>query len=384
MSIKLTILMPCLNEAETLAICIKKAHQGAHRAGIKEYEVLIADNGSTDDSKIIAEKENARVIDVPIKGYGAALKAGIASAKGKYIIMGDSDDSYDFLNIKPFIELLEKGYELVMGSRRKGKIMPGAMPFLHKYLGNPILTLIGNLFYGCKLSDFHCGMRAFSKKAILSLGLRTNGMEFASEMVIRASLQDLKRTEIPITLHKDKRSRPPHLRTWRDGWRHLQFMLLYSPRWLFFYPGIATASLGFVIWLLLLRGEVRINNISFDVHTMLAGITMIILGSFLVFLAAFARLYAARLGLLPKRQWLEKIVNKISLEYGLALGVIVFLCGALLYMNGLLTWQKSDFGKLDYRQTLRTVISGTLFVVLGVQIFFSSYIISLLNIQKEE
>ncbi len=384
MGIELTVLMPCLNEAETLATCIRKAHQGAKNAGVDFYEILVADNGSTDGSKDIAKREGARVIDVEVRGYGAALKAGVENAEGKYIIMGDSDDSYDFINLSRFVKKLREGYELVMGSRLKGEIKPGAMPFLHRYLGNPVLTFIGNLFYNCGLSDFHCGMRGFSKESVLNLDLRTDGMEFASEMVIRATLAELKRTEVPITLHPDSRTRPPHLRTWRDGWRHLRFMLLYSPRWLFFYPGVVFTVTGLIIWLLLIKGEMQISGIVFDVHTMLAGVTMIIIGTLLMMMAGFVRLYAARLKLLPEQAWLENIINKFSLEYGLIVGIVLTILGVGMYAGGLAVWQRSSFGPLDYQTTLRIIISGTLFVVVGAQVFFSSFIISLLGIQHKD
>jgi len=307
---QLTILMPCLNEAETLATCIQKAHIGAEAAGITDYEVLIADNGSTDGSQEIARMCGGRVVDVPVRGYGAALKAGIKAAHGEYVIMGDSDDSYDFSQIAPFIKQLDNGYSLVMGSRFKGEIMPGAMPFLHQYLGNPVLTFIGNLFFNCGLSDFHCGMRAFRREAILDLHLQTDGMEYASEMVICTTLADLKRTEVPITLYPDGRSRPPHLRTWVDGWRHLRFMLLYSPRWLFLYPGLLMMLVGGVISAALVTGPVEVRSVVLDVHTLLAGVTILIVGVQLVLLSVFTRAYATIIGILPGKPQLERFIEQ--------------------------------------------------------------------------
>lgn len=379
--VELTILMPCLNEAETLATCIQKAHQGAKDAGVIHYEVLIADNGSTDGSQAIALAAGARVLPVPVRGYGAALKAGIAGAQGRYVIMADSDDSYDFTAIAPFVVKLRDGCQLVMGSRLKGEIKVGAMPFLHRWLGNPVLTFIGNLFYKCDLSDFHCGLRGFDRQAVLDLGLTTDGMEFASEMVIRSSLANLSRAEVPITLHPDGRTRRPHLRTWRDGWRHLRFMLLYSPRWLFFYPGLALTLLGLFLWLPLIKGPVQIGSVVFDVHTLMAAMTMILVGTMLMSMAAFVRLYAARVGLLESRQWLESLSDRFSLEYGLVAGLFLTLAGIVFYVYGLLVWGASHFGPLDYQTTLRIAISGTICIVLGMQIFFSSFIVSLLGIK---
>lgn len=375
---ELSIVMPCLNEAETLATCIRKAHQGA--AGL-DYEIIVADNGSTDGSQDIAQQEGARVVHVPVRGYGAALRSGFEAAQGKYIIMGDSDDSYDFSNIMPFVEKLREGYQLVMGTRMKGDIKPGAMPVLHQYLGNPVLTFLGNLFFGCGLSDFHCGLRAFERDAMLALNLKTDGMEFASEMVIKATLANLTRTEIPITLYPDGRSRPPHLRTWRDGWRHLRFLLLYSPRWLFFYPGVAMMAIGLLVSLMLLPAPLKIGTIELDVHTLLISSTVFVAGVQLTFLAVFARLYASRAGLLPRRDWLEDLIERFSLEVGLIAGVILTVAGVLLFGVGAIIWGQNDFGELDYQETLRIVIPGTTFLLVGLQVFFHSFLISLLSIR---
>jgi glycosyltransferase involved in cell wall biosynthesis len=383
MSVELTILMPCLNEAETIETCIRKAHRGVQRAGINEYEILIADNGSSDGSQKIALRAGAHVIDVPVKGYGAALLGGIKEASGKFIIMGDSDDSYDFSNIDVFIKKLRSGYDLVMGSRLKGKIKKGAMPFLHRYLGNPILTYLGNLFFNCGFSDFHCGLRGFSREALLSLDLRTTGMEFASEMVIKATLKNLKRTEVPVSLYPDGRSRKPHLNTWQDGWRHLRFMLLYSPRWLFFYFGLGLACVGTVICLALLKGPVKIYSVEFDFHTLLAGVTMVITGSFLISMAVFVRLYASKVGLLPQNDWLENTTKKLSLELGLVIGSIVTIVGVLFYVYALVLWEKTNFGPLNYPYVIRITLLGTTFIVLGIQTFFTSFIISLLGIDTK-
>lgn len=383
MSVELTILMPCLNEAETIANCIAKAHKGAQHANVKGYEIIVADNGSKDGSQAIALRGGARVVDVPVKGYGAALLSGIKEASGDYIIMGDSDDSYDFSLIDDFMTKLRSGYDLVMGSRFKGQIRKDAMPFLHRYLGNPILTYLGNLFYNCGLSDFHCGLRGFSREAILSLNLRTTGMEFASEMVIKSTLNNLSRTEVPITLHRDGRSRKPHLNTWQDGWRHLRFMFLYSPRWLFFYFGAGLLFVGLIIWLGLLQGPVKIHSVVFDVHTLLAGITMVIAGSILISMAVFARLYASRVGLLPQNKWLENSIKRFSLEAGLIAGVVLVLAGVAFYVYGVILWAETNFTALDYQYILRIALSGSAFIVLGIQMFFSSFIISLLAIDTD-
>ncbi len=378
MAVEVSIVMPCLNEAETLATCIRKAHQGAQGLA---YEIIVADNGSTDGSQDIARSEGARVVDVPIRGYGAALRHGFEAAQGKYIIMGDSDDSYDFSNLLPFVEKLREGTQVVMGTRMKGEIKPGAMPFLHQYVGNPILTFLGNLFFGCGLSDFHCGLRAFDREAILALNLKTDGMEFASEMVIKATLAKLTRTEIPIILYPDGRSRPPHLRTWRDGWRHLRFLLLYSPRWLFFYPGVVMMAVGLLVSLILLPAPVKVGGVEFDVHTLLISSTVFVAGVQLAFLAVFARLYASRAGLLPRRDWLEDGIEQFSLEIGLIAGVILTFIGILLFGVGVLVWGRNDFGALNYQETLRIVIPGTTFLLVGLQVFFHSFLISLLSIR---
>jgi hypothetical protein len=256
----------------------------------------------------------------------------------------------------------------------------GAMPFLHRYFGNPVLTYLGNLFYKCGLSDFHCGLRGFSREAILALNLRTTGMEFASEMVIKATLDNLRFTEVPITLYPDGRSGRPHLNTWRDGWRHLRFMLLYSPRWLFFYSGALLLCVGMVIWISLLKGPIEINSVVFDVHSMLAGVTMVVMGSILISMAIFARLYASKVGLLPKNSRLENTIENFSLEAGLIIGTISVSIGFLFYAYGVTVWGETNFGSLNYQQTLRITLSGTAFIILGVQIFFSSFIISLLGI----
>lgn len=381
MTLELTILMPCLNEAETLEVCIRKARLGAQRAQITSYEILIADNGSTDGSQAIAERMGARVIDVPMRGYGAALWAGILAANGRYTIMGDSDDSYDFSEIIPFIQELRQGKALVMGSRMRGEIKPNAMPFLHRWLGNPVLTFIGRVLFGSPFSDFHCGLRAFDTVAMRNLNLKTHGMEFASEMVIRATLEHLSWAEVPVTLHPDGRSRPPHLRTWRDGWRHLRFMLLYSPRWLFFYPSLCFLALGAIILLGLGFRPLGIFGITLDVHTLLVGATAWILGVQLLFSALFARMYTLRIGILPANERLEQGIQSFSLGWGLVSGLLITLVGIGFYAVTVSIWRGAGFGDLDYQQTLRLTIPGTTLIITGMQVFFNSFMISVLSIR---
>lgn len=378
---ELTILMPCLDEAETLAECIRQAHAGARAAGASEYEILLADNGSTDGSAGIATREGARVVHVPLRGYGSALLEGIRAARGRFVIMGDADGSYDFGLVPAFMERLRGGDQLVMGTRLRGTILPGAMPPLHQYLGNPVLTWIGNLLFRSGLSDFHCGLRGFERAAILSLGLRTLGMEFASEMVIRASLGGLRLSEIPITYYPDKRSRSPHLRTWRDGWRHLSFMLLYSPRWVFLYPGTALSLLGLIGTVLLLLGPVRIGHVVFDVSSLMALSTVALVGLQLILLGLFARVYAARMSLLPRQASLETFLDRFSLGYGLLAGSGMILAGAAVLLIGVSIWGRAGFGTLDYERILRVVIPGALLVLAGVQVLFSSFVLSLLGIR---
>ncbi len=382
-ALKLTVLMPCLNESETLERCIQKAHKGAQASrAVDSYEIVVADNGSTDGSQDIARANGARVVDIPIRGYGAALQGGIKAAYGEYVIMADSDDSYDFSVLEPFLEQLDAGYDLVMGTRMKGRIMPRAMPVLHQYLGNPVLTFIGNLFFKVRLSDFHCGIRAFRRDAMLALNLRTTGMEYASEMVISAALNDMKRTEIPVTLYPDGRSRPPHLRTWRDGWRHLRFMLLYSPRWLFLYPGLLLLAFGGLISLPLFFAPLRLGPITLDVHTLLITATLMVIGVQLVFLAVFARTYAARIGVLPPNIRLEAILERFTLGSGLILGAAMMLVGLVIYAVSFFSWAGTGFSPiLDYQSTLRAVILGTLILLSGISVFFNSFVISLLTIK---
>jgi glycosyltransferase involved in cell wall biosynthesis len=373
-SLELTIVMPCLNEAETLAICIQKAQQYLDYQGIAG-EVVIADNGSTDGSREIAANLGVRVVPVATRGYGSALRGGIAAAYGQYIIMGDADDSYDFTNLNAFVEKLRNGYDLVMGNRFKGGIKPGAMPFLHKYLGNPVLTWLGKIFFGSPCNDFHCGLRGFRKDSIESLDLRTTGMEFASEMVVKASLRGLKITEVPTVLSPDGRSRPPHLKTWRDGWRHLRFLLMYSPRWLFLYPGLILMFGGLLatMWLL---GQPK-------VHTLLYSAMAIIIGFQIVSFAIFTKVFAITEGLLPEDKKINKFLSYINLETGLIIGVFLVLSGLVGSIYALRIWQSSSFGQLDPANTMRIVIPSVTALSLGIQSIFSSFFLSVLGLKRK-
>ena len=379
--IELSILMPCLNEADTLATCIKKAQKALEDLNVNG-EVVVADNGSTDGSPEIAASLGARVIHVAEKGYGNALLAGIKAARGKYIIMGDADDSYDFTNLGPFLEKLRAGYDLVMGNRFKGGIAPDAMPALHRYLGNPVLTGIGRLFFRTPCGDFHCGLRGFSKAAIQRLDLRTTGMEFASETVVKASLHGLRTTEVPTTLSVDGRTRRPHLRTWRDGWRHLRFLLLYSPRWLFLYPGLLLMLMGAVVSGWLLVGPRVVDGITLDVHTFLYAAMAIVIGYQTVIFAIFTKVFAITEGLLPEDPRLKKLFLYIKLETGILAGVLLLAAGIALSIYALSFWSSRSFGPLDPSQTLRLVIPAVTLIALGLQTVLSSFFLSILGLER--
>lgn len=372
-TLELSIVMPCLNEAETLATCIRKAQGYLDRSGV-DGEVLIADNGSTDGSQDIARELGARVVDVTEKGYGNALMGGIRAARGTYVIMGDADDSYDFANLDPFVTELRKGADVVMGNRFKGGIAPGAMPPLHQYLGNPVLSAIGKLFFKAPVDDFHCGLRGFRREAVLGIRLHTSGMEFASEIVVKSRLSGLRFAEVPTTLKKDGRSRPPHLRSWRDGWRHLRFLLIYSPRWLFLYPGLAALTVGLVATLALLVGPAKIGSAGFDVGTMLYTAAFAVLGYQAVLFSVMVKLFAAREDLLPMSPRYRRLVERFSIERGLVLGIVIFVAGIIVALLQLLRWGSVGFGALDTAQNIRTAIPAVLGMVLGFQtIMFSMF-----------
>jgi glycosyltransferase involved in cell wall biosynthesis len=380
-TLELTILMPCLNEELTLGTCIKKAKKSLEENNIKG-EIVIGDNGSTDRSIEIAESLGARVIRIPEKGYGSALIGGINAAKGKYVIMGDSDDSYDFSRLLLHVEKLREGYDLVMGNRFKGGIEDGAMPFLHRYLGNPVLTFIGRLFFNTSIRDFHCGLRGFNRERMASIDLECPGMEFASEMVVKSLLNDFKIAEVPTTLSKDGRDRPPHLNTWTDGWRHLRFLLLYSPAWLFLYPGILLFLFGLVLTVLLLLQPLQVLGIELDIHTLAYSATCIFIGFQLMFFFAFSRIFASMNGLLPPNKLYNYYKNKFSLEKGLILGSLFVFTGIALAITAWLSWQSVDYGNLKPRETLRLVIPSIFFLIGGIQIAQSSFLISILELKK--
>ncbi len=380
--VELSIVMPCLNEVKTLEACILKAQWAIADLGISA-EIIIADNGSTDGSQALARRLGARVVDVPIRGYGAALLGGIAGASGRYIIMGDSDDSYDWTAIRPFVETLRDGYDLVMGNRFDGGIRPGAMPFLNRYLGNPVLTGIGRLFFRAPINDFHCGMRGFTKDAADRMQLHTTGMEFASEMVVKASLGTLRIAEVPTTLAQDGRGRQPHLRRWRDGWRHLRFMLLYSPRWLFLYPGLAMIAAGLLAGLWLLPGPRLVGGVEFDVHTLLYAAMAVLVGCQVVFFSMFSTVFATTEGLLPPPRPRDRVWPSMRLETGLAVGAILAAIGIAGSVYAVWIWKDTTFGALDPSRTLRTVIPSMLALVLGIQTIFNSFFLSLLGLKRK-
>ncbi|MDP9300387.1 MAG: glycosyltransferase family 2 protein [Actinomycetota bacterium] len=373
--------MPCLNEAESLGICIEKARDVLQALGISG-EVIVADNGSSDGSQAIARGLGARVVDVEAKGYGSALLGGIRAACGEFVIMGDADDSYDFSAIGPFVEKLRQGYDLVMGNRFAGGIRPGAMPALHRYLGNPVLSRIGRLFFNSPVGDFHCGLRGFRKAAIERLDLRTTGMEFASEMVVKATLMDLRITEVPTTLSPARRTRQPHLRTWRDGWRHLRFLLLYSPRWLFLYPGAFLMLAGLLVGGWLIPGPRRIGSVGFDVHTLLYAAGAIIIGFQSVVFAFFTKIFAISEGLLPEDPRLTKAFKYITLETGLAAGSLLVVAGLAGSIYAFLHWSLGSFGALDVTRTLRIVIPSLTALMLGSEVILSSFFLSVLGMSR--
>ena len=381
-AVDISIVMPCLNEAETLAACIHKAQQAIEKEGLAA-EIIVADNGSTDGSQMIARELGARVVPVSGKGYGRALIGGIDAARGRLVIMGDADDSYDFAAIGPLIVKLRDGYDLVMGNRFLGGIEPGAMPWAHRWVGNPVLTFISRVFFHTPVGDVHCGLRAFRKDAYERMRLRATGMEFASEMVIKASLRRMKIAEVPVTLRPDGRSRRPHLRTWRDGWRHLRFMLLFSPRWLFLYPGFTLFGVGLVLSAMLIPGPVQVGGVGLDVHTLLVAGFLALIGYQLVLFAVFTKIFAVRTGFHPPHPMLEKVFQYVNLEVGLAVGTLLFLVGLVALVAAIVSWGSVAFGHLDPRQTMREVVPAVVLLALGTQTVFASFFISILSIDRD-
>ena len=381
----MTILMPCLNEAETIGQCIKKGLKSIAELGLRG-EVLIADNGSTDGSIEIAQTLGARVVNISRKGYGSALRGGIEAARGRWLLMGDSDDSYDFSNLGPFVEKFRQGFEVVMGCRMPyggGTIMPGAMPWKHRWIGNPALSFIGRLFFRCPVTDFHCGLRGFTREAYAKMQLKTTGMELASEMVIKATLRQLKIAEVPITLYKDGRSRPPHLRSWRDGWRHLRFMLLFSPRWLFLWPGLLLLVMGLGLFVPLTISPVQIGRVQFNTNTLLVAGMMVVVGFQILFFGVFTKLYCVARGLLPDSQRFNSLIGLFSLERGIGAGLAVFAVGLGFLTAAILKWKAANFGHLDYAESLRLVIPAVTCLTLAVQAVFSSFFLSILELKHD-
>jgi glycosyltransferase involved in cell wall biosynthesis len=379
--LELSVVMPCLNERATVGTCVKKALGAMVRHGIRG-EVIVADNGSTDGSQQIAMKSGARVVPIETRGYGSALRGGIAAAQGRFVLMGDADDSYDFTQVHMFVSKLREGYDLVMGNRFQGGILPGAMPPLHKYLGNPVLTAVARLFFKAPIGDIYCGLRAFRREAIEHLGLRTEGMEYANEMVVKATTFGLRITEVPTTLSPDGRGRPPHLRTWRDGWRTLRFLLLYSPRWLFLYPGIALFAGGIIVGALLLPGPFMVGNVGFDVDTLLFAAMAVLIGFQSIVFAGFTKLFGISEGLLPEDPRLTWLFRYITLEVGLVVGVLLIFAGTGAWVLGLAYWRSHQFGPLDTEKTLRIVIPGLVCFTLGFQTILSSFFLSVLGMSR--
>lgn len=371
---ELSIIMPCLNEAETLEICIRKAQKYLSRSGVVG-EIVIGDNGSTDGSQEIAKSLGARVIDIPLRGYGAALYGATMAAKGRYCIMGDSDDSYDFENLDGFIEKLREGYDVVMGNRFKGGIKPGAMPWKNRYIGNPILSFIGKVFFRSAVNDFHCGIRGFSKSAFLAMDLRTTGMEFASEMVIKATLFKLRMIEVPTTLSPDGRSRPPHLLPYRDGWRHLRFMLLFSPNWLFLYPGATMMLLGLLMGGALICEPIQIQSIRLGLDTMFYCGTLVVGGFQAILFSLLSRMYAIQEGIYPKNAQDVLCSRFFSLERGLLAGGAMLLVGIGSMLVAVWDWRQHAFGSLDTEHIARVVFPSSVALSLGMEVILFSLLL---------
>lgn len=379
--IELTILMPCLDEGETIGVCVAKAAAYLERNAIRG-EVLVVDNGSVDGSAALARNAGARVIEERRRGYGNALRAGILAARGRYVIMGDADDSYDFSTLDPFVASLRGGAELVMGNRFQGGIAPRAMPALHRYVGNPVLSGIGRLFFHSPVRDFHCGLRGFSRDAIVQLGLSTEGMEFASEMVVRSTVEGLRIVEVPVTLSPAGRSRAPHLRSFYDGWRHLRFLLLFSPRWLFLYPGAFLMLLGLASMLWLLPGPRRLGPLGLDVNTLVYSAAAIVCGFQAIAFAVLAKVFAIDARLLPPDERIRRLTSVVSVEVGMAAGVLLFFAGLAAGAYAVGTWGQKSFGALNPEQSLRIVVPSATALILGLQLIFSSFFLGVLRLQR--
>lgn len=380
-TLELSVVMPCLNEALTIGACIDQASAMLASSGLRG-EIVIGDNGSTDGSQEIARSKGARVVDVDVRGYGAALLGGIAAARGTYVIIGDADMSYDFGHAPRYVEELRKGKELVMGNRFKGGIAVGAMPAIHRYLGNPVLTRLGQLFFGAwEIGDFHCGLRAFRKTSIDALHLSCTGMEFASEMIVKAKLHGLQVSEVPTTLAPDGRDRPPHLRTWRDGWRHLRFLLCYSPRWAFLIPGLLCGLIGLALMLLVLPGPLQVGDVVFDIHTLMYGGGLVLVGAQGVFFAVLSKIYTLTQGLTPTPPQASRLFSLITLEHGMMVGLVLVLGGIVGSVVAVYGWAETGLGPYDPGRAMRIVVPSVVALALGAQTIFSSVFLSLLGMK---
>jgi hypothetical protein len=379
--VELSVLMPCLNEAETVATCVRKARGFLEEHGV-DGEVIVADNGSTDGSQALAEAEGARVVPIPLRGYGNALRGGIRAARGKYVIMADADDSYDFTALMPFLERLRAGDDLVMGNRFAGGIAPGAMPALHRYLGNPVLSFVGRLFFNSKVGDFHCGLRGFRRDSALGLDLQAEGMEFASEMVVRATLDGQRISEVPTTLSPDGRSRPPHLRSWHDGWRHLRFLLLFCPRWLYGVPGLVLIFLGLAANAALLPGPLHVGNVTFDVDTLVGADAAIVIGLQSGLFAVFTVVYSSAQGLRPQPPWLGKLRAVWSLERGLGVAALLFIGGIVGVVASFVAWHGAKFGQLPYEHVLRVVLTSATALTISCQLALGTFFLGVLETRR--
>ncbi len=380
--IELSVVMPCLDEARTIGVCIRKAQASFGRLGVKG-EVVVADNGSTDGSREIAEELGARVVPVEQRGYGAALTGGIAAARGRWVIMGDADDSYDFAELELFVRRLREGYDLVAGNRFQGGIRPGAMPRWHKWLGNPVLSFVGRRLYGAPVGDIYCGLRAFDREKVVALDIRSTGMEYAIEMIVKATMAGLRVTEVPTTLSLDAQGREPHLDTWRDGWRSIRLLLLYSPKWLFLYPGLFLLLVGIAGMAWLLPGNRAIGSVTFDVSTLLYFSLAVVVGLQAVYFFLTARWFGITEGLLPDDPRIRGLLERRgALDIGLVGGVLLFAGGVGLSLYALATWNQAGFGRLDYPDTLRIVIPGAMLIACGMQTVLSALFLSMLGLRR--
>jgi glycosyltransferase involved in cell wall biosynthesis len=382
--LELSVVMPCLNEADTVGTCVEKAWRALREHNISG-EVIVADNGSTDGSQAIANELGARVINVTARGYGQALMGGISAARGQFIIMGDADDSYDFLEIPKFVDKLREGYELVQGCRLPwggGRVLPGAMPFLHRWWGNPMFSLMARIWFGAPIHDVYCGLRGFTKEVYERLDQRCAGMEFATEMIIKSSLYGVRMAEVTISLHPDgRKSHPPHLKTFRDGWRTFRFFLMYSPRWLFLIPGIALILCGLLGYVIALPG-LTINGVNFDAHTLLFASLALICGEQAIFFALFTKIFAISEGLMPESAKLKRFFRLVNLERGVIMGCLSLFIGLILLFVAVAQWRLTHFGHLDYSHTMRWTIPGATLTALGFQTILANFVMGILRMRR--